>query len=79
MRYVLDAAYPTSTLACVQPPPTLRRKAEKGPFSVFFLEGRGRLYTGYLHSYPLKLKQSWKTHLIKNALQSRNVEDAGLS
>ena len=39
MRYVLDAAYPTSTLACVQPPPPLRRKAEKGPFSVFFWRG----------------------------------------
>ena len=77
MRYVLDAAYPTSTLACVQPPPPLRRKAEKGPFSVFFWRG-GVGCTGYLH-YPLKLKQSWKTHLIKNALQSRNVEDTGLS
>ena len=31
-------------LACVQPPPSLRKKSEKGIFSNFF-EGRGRLFT----------------------------------
>ena len=62
MRYVLDAAYPTSTLACVQPPHPLRRKAEKGPFSVFFFGGEGSA----VHRLPPLLSAKIKT-VVENA------------
>ena len=41
---MLDAS---GQLACVQPPPSLRKKIGKGPLLRFFSERRGQLYTGY--------------------------------
>ena len=68
MRYVLNAAYHTSTLACVQPPPPLRGKAEKGPFSVFFffLGGGGGGGGSAVHRLPPLLSAKIKT-VVENA------------
>ena len=49
----------TTGLACVQPPPPLRKKLGRSLSPRFFLRGGGRLYTGYYRIYYINLRYQY--------------------
>ena len=49
----------TTGLACVQPPPRLRKKLGASLSPRFFLRRGGRLYTGYYRIYYINLRHQY--------------------